>query len=331
METESAIRVQETPAALGREVFVQAVEAAVSAPSMYNSQPWRFRLAGAGLEVWADPSRRLPVADRSGWATRLACGAAAANAQLALAVAGIQVDVRLRPEPDQQDLLVRLVPAGRRPATPGEVGRYAAIPRRHSNRRPFTDTPVPSSARAALRAAAQERGAWLELLVGRAPLALVAEIVAAADGALRRDDAYQRELVDWSRRETGTGHGIPLHAAGFAPAGQDLLAMRDFGGPPRGWQEYESDPLVAVLGTAGDTPDDQLVAGMALQDVLLTATELGLAASLLSQPIEVPAAREQLRLGLGRYAPPQIVARIGYGPPGAPSPRRPVTEVISDT
>ncbi|HKT01502.1 MAG TPA: nitroreductase, partial [Rugosimonospora sp.] len=98
-----------------------------------------------------------------------------------------------------------------------------------------------------------------------------------------------------------------------------------------GGHDFESDPLVAVLGTAGDTPRDQLLAGLAMQDLLLTAVEAGLAASLLSQPIEVPAAREQLRLGLGRYGPPQIVARIGYGTPGTPSPRRPAVEVIDAT
>jgi hypothetical protein len=62
--------------------------------------------------------------------------------------------------------------------------------------------------------------------------------------------------------------------------------------------------------------------------VLLTTTDLGLAASLLSQPIEVPAAREQLRLALGRYGTPQMVLRVGYGQPGAATPRRSVADVI---
>ena len=105
--------------------------------------------------------------------------------------------------------------------------------------------------------------------------------------------------------------------------------MRDFGGPARApGRDFETDPLVAVLGTAGDTTVDQLVAGQALQAVLLTATEHHLAVSLLSQPIEVPAARDRLRKGLGRLGTPQMVLRIGYGRPGFATPRRAVEELI---
>jgi hypothetical protein len=53
-----------------------------------------------------------------------------------------------------------------------------------------------------------------------------------------------------------------------------------------------------------------------------------LAASLLSQPIEVPAAREQLRLALSRYGTPQMVLRIGFGDPGPTTPRRPYERVV---
>ena len=110
---------------------------------------------------------------------------------------------------------------------------------------------------------------------------------------------------------------------------QDLLPPRAFGvrtGHPAA--DFEPEPLVAVLGTPGDTAADQIIAGQALQRVLLTATDAGLAVSLLSQPIEVPAAREQLRLALGRSGTPQMVMRVGYGKPGWPTPRRSIDEVI---
>jgi hypothetical protein len=62
--------------------------------------------------------------------------------------------------------------------------------------------------------------------------------------------------------------------------------------------------------------------------VLLTITDLGLASSMFSQPIEVAPAREQLRLALGRYGTPQMVLRIGYGEPGVHSARRETADVI---
>jgi hypothetical protein len=311
-------------------VFLAAVEAAIRAPSLHNTQPWRFRARDGAMEVLADPARRLPAADPHGWAQRLACGAAVLNARLAFAVAGHPAEVRLRPDPDQPDLLARLVPGRPHPPTPRDKELHAAIPLRHSNRQPFNPEPVPADVRQHLVNAARLEGAWLDLLIGRGPLAVVAEVVRAADTTLVRDPAYRREMQEWSQR-TDTRDGVPASAGGPSPEPQDLLAMRDFGGPPRApGRDFESDPLVAVLGTAGDTLVDQLVAGQALQRVLLTATEHRLAVSMLSQPIEVPAARERLRRGLGRLGTPQMVLRIGYGRPGFPTPRRAVEDVIDE-
>ena len=115
---------------------------------------------------------------------------------------------------------------------------------------------------------------------------------------------------------------MPAAAGGPQGEPQDLLPSRGFGGRDRApGRDFEPEPLVAVLGSAGNTAVDQVVAGQALQRVLLTATDAGLGVSMLSQPIEVPSAREQLRLSLGRFGTPQMVLRIGYGQPGRPTPR----------
>jgi hypothetical protein len=75
---------------------------------------------------------------------------------------------------------------------------------------------------------------------------------------------------------------------------------------------------------------DQLVAGQALQRILLTLTDAGLACSMMSQPIEVPAARDQLRRSLSRSGVPQMALRIGYGRPGSPTARRDLPDVLED-
>jgi nitroreductase len=318
-----------TRPAIDRAHFIGAVEAAILAPSMHNTQPWRFQLVDGTLEVWGDPARQLPVADPHGWGVRLACGAATANAALALAAHGLRTRVEWRPEPSRPYLLARLAAIGTESASPEEVALFRAIPARHTNRHPFTDAAVPAESRSALRAAAAQQGAWLEILVGSQPLELVAEIVRTADRTLRQEPAYTEELASLIGEVAPTGTGVPRYAAGLAPEPGDLLALRDFGGRERGrLVEFEAEPLVAVLGTPGDTGYDHLTAGAALEYTLLTATVHGLAASLLSQPIEVPAARAQLRSGLGRSGMPQLVLRIGYGQPAFATPRRPIAEVI---
>lgn len=310
------------------EQLTAAVRDAVRAPSLHNTQPWRFRLHEGGIEVRVDPLRRLPATDPSGWGARIACGAALFNLRLALAVAGTPASVRLRPYPADPGVVARLVPDVPRRPTPTEQSLYAAIERRFSNRAPFWPDPVPADARWRLGEAARAEQCWLELLIGTTAVNALAEIARSAHRVLERDPAYVTERSTWIRSEPSPD-GVPRAAGGPHSEPQDLLPQRGYGGrnrPPG--RDFEPEPLVAVLGSAGNTATDQVVAGQALQRVLLTATDAGLAASLISQPIEVPGAREALRMSLGRFGTPQMVMRIGYGQPGMGTPRRPVDEVV---
>ncbi|MET7426336.1 hypothetical protein [Dactylosporangium sp. NPDC005555] len=67
-----------------------------------------------------------------------------------------------------------------------------------------------------------------------------------------------------------------------------------------------------------------------LQHLLLLAADLGLTAAMYSQPIEVPAVREELRLALRRAHDPQLVLRFGYAPATCFTNRRPVADVIDE-
>src|SRR5687767_10380929 len=101
--------------------LMRAAAAGVRAPSLCNTQPWLFRLHGGAFEVLADPARQLAVADRAGWAVRLACGAAVYNARLALAAAGTPAESTLRPDPAAPDVVARLTPAPARAPTYAEA------------------------------------------------------------------------------------------------------------------------------------------------------------------------------------------------------------------
>jgi nitroreductase len=306
-----------------------AATAAIRAPSLHNSQPWRFRLRDGAIEVLADRDRQLAVADSAGWAMRIACGAATFNARLALADRGEPAETTLLPHDAGPDVIARLTPAPPRPATYTETALYTAVPHRYSNRKPFWPDPVPSAVRIQLIEAAREEGGWLDLLVGMTALSGFAEIAQSADRVLRRDPEYQAELFGWSHADHALD-GVPVTAGAPAPEAQDLLPHRPFADQRRApGRDFEPEPLVAVLGSAADRPLDQITAGQALQRVLLTITDAGLASSMLSQPIEVPAAREQLRRSLRRSGIPQMAIRIGYGSPGRPTPRRELGDVLA--
>jgi nitroreductase len=316
-----------TGAEYGTAALRRAAEAGVQAPSMHNSQPWLFGLRDGAIEVRVDPDRRLATG-HGGWAARVACGAAVYNARLALAVDGHPALVALHPDPTDRNLVARMMPGRERPATYAETGLFAAIPRRYSNRGPFVPAEVPAEVRTALLDAARTEGAWLELLVGTTALAAFSEIAHSADRVLARDARYQAELAGWTHSDDAPD-GVPVGAGAPLAEPQDVLPQRLFADRRRApGHDYEPEPLVGVLGMAGDRPVDQTAAGQAMQKVLLAATAAGLDTSMISQPIEVPAAREMLRRALGRTGYPQIVLRFGYGTPGHPTRRRNVEDVL---
>ncbi|MEV4535973.1 hypothetical protein AB0J82_19330 [Asanoa sp. NPDC049518] len=109
--------------------------------------------------------------------------------------------------------------------------------------------------------------------------------------------------------------------------------MRDFGlatGAPTATVAFEPEPNLLLLYTTGDTEADWLRAGVALERLLLTATVHGLAATALSQLMEIPRLRDLLA-DTARGMVVQTVLRIGYPvTPARPTPRRPVEETIAE-
>ncbi len=320
------------------DLLTAIVASATRAPSMHNTQPWRFRvrcavphsLEGAVIEVRRDPGRGLPVADPTGWADRIACGAAAYGVRLGIAVHGHRPVTCACPDPSDPDLIATVTAGPARPATPQEHALFAAIGRRRSKRSPFHPVPAAPGSGEKLQAAARAEGAWLEVLDDRRDRAVVARIVRDAQEQLHAVPGYSAELQSWVRPDGPGDDGVPVETAGPSPAPYDLLALRDFGSGPRApGRDFEPDPLVRVLGTDTDHPAAQVHAGMALYRVLLTATADGLSASMLSQPIELSAPRRELRTALHRTVGwPQMVLRLGYGIRPPASPRRPVADVL---
>ncbi|MDW5325948.1 nitroreductase [Plantactinospora sp. KLBMP9567] len=308
----------------------RAVAAAARAPVAERSQPW-LRLRDGAIDVLVPPSRR-PAGDRAGWAARLGGGAGLFNVRLALAVRGRPALVRLRPYRDEPDLLARLHPGPVRVPGPAERGLFAALPYCHVDTGPVVPAPVPPEVRRRLIDAGRTEHGWLDLIVGHAAVAAFAEIEAGAGRVLDRGRADAAAALRWRSGAppsdlptgwsdpAGPGGGRAGPGGGRAGWGSGVPALAEpdresVAGPDQEpSDEPGHEPMVAVLGSPLDTPGDQLRAGQALQRVLLTAAAAGLTACLQAPVIAVPAAREQLRLALGRFGRPQMVLRIGQRP-----------------
>ncbi|MBA4068099.1 MAG: nitroreductase [Isosphaera sp.] len=307
---------------------------AVLAPSSHNTQPWLFRPAGDWVEVLADRTRSLPIADPDGRALVISCGAALGNLRVALRRFGHCGEERDFPDDRQPDLLARVGLGDRHPTTAGDVALFDALPRRRTNRRAFDPRPVPDELLRALVAAAADDGVWVQVVSGEDRRAAVAELVAEGDVAQASDQSFRRELAawmrpNWSRRRDGMpgyAHGLGAVSSLLGPV---VIRTFDWG---RGRAAADrrlslGSPALAVLGTDGDGPEDWLAAGRALATVLLRARAGGVDASFLNQPIEVPGLRARLRALLGTPGHPQLLVRMGYGPAVRATPRRPVSEV----
>lgn len=322
---------QTIPGSMGlvAEQVEAALRAASAAPSPYNSQPWRFRLCPDRIELHADPGRRLPATDPQDQELRLACGAALLNLRLVLESMHIRPLVTLIPDPGRPDLLAVVRYGGRIRPTAATAQLVGVIPLRRTNRRPFLDQSVPRRFVTALAKAAESERCWLHPVEEPWQRAALRQLVLRAHRVQQADPAFLAEFAEQTRR------GISPAVAGPRPEPQDVWTLRDFAGGQGTirvpGKDFEDRPLIVVLSSFYDGPGADLSAGQALQRVLLTATTVGLSGSFLSQPVEVPAVREDLRRLLGGGLTPQAVLRLGYGLPVPRSPRRPLHELLITT
>ncbi|UKY47902.1 Acg family FMN-binding oxidoreductase [Streptomyces inhibens] len=310
---------------------------AVTAPSMHNAQPWRFSYTrhSRTFTLSADLERAMPHADPTTRGMHLGCGAALLNLRVAVAHAGHRTSTILLPDPHAPALLAALRLDDPHGAGDESLpGLHPAIRDRHTSRYPFTERQIPENVRAVLTDAAARQGAQLSFLT-TPHRETVLDLIMHAEGYNRMDADRDAEQRRWTR-DTAAGatvdDGIPDYA--FGPRKRvGSTPVRDFAGrrtlPGRAYADFEKHPQLASLSTAGDTPADWLRAGQALEHVLLLATLQGLVSSFATQAVEWPDLRWILRDPVSGTGHVHMILRLGYGPQGPRTPRRPVDEVLT--
>ncbi|HEX9660473.1 MAG TPA: nitroreductase family protein [Rhodothermales bacterium] len=307
---------------------------AVLAPSSHNSQPWLFRVTGREIGLYADRTRALPVIDPDDRELIMSCGAALFHLRVALHGFGFSPVVRLFPDLSDRDLLAYVHIGERGDADPMWQRLLVAMKHRHTNRSPFEARRIPSHELTALREASCAERVNLSTFSSKEERIPLATLIAEADLTQSKDKGFRRELAAWMHpNRTKSRDGIPGFAMGVSDwltnAGPSVIRTFDWGSGKAAHDQQlaEGSPALAVLTTKSDDSVAWLDAGQALARVLLQATDFGLMASFLNQPIEVDEIRPKVA-GLTGGGFPQVILRLGYGVPVRPTPRRPVREVM---
>ncbi|WP_405111988.1 nitroreductase [Micromonospora sp. NBC_01405] len=323
----------ETPDRALTTALAEAAAMAGHAPSVHNTQPWRWRVLPDALELHVVRERQLSAADPEGRLVALSCGAALHHARVALAAEGWAFVVERISDPSDPALLARLTGLKRAEADPDAMHTVQCMQVRHTDRRPVSDEPVPTPAVDGITKAVAAEGTRLQILNADQVMELAA--AASRAGSVEAEDPQLREeLAYWTSR-TGTGTGLPPEVLP-EQAPQTTVPGRDFGRPgilPVG-QGHDRTAVYGLLFGDEDERDSWLRAGEALSAAWLTATRLGVSMVPLSGVVEVEGTRQALRQVLAGMGYPYLVLRMGIADPahaGPPHTPRLPTEQVVDT
>jgi nitroreductase len=303
-------------------------QAVAQAPSVHNIQPWVLELHERSVLLFERWDVLLPHHDPKGRDRLLSCGAALTNLELAMRHLGWETDTTLFPDPGHGDQVATVSAVRRRQPTETERERYDAITQRRSQRFAFDGEPLSVGEIRLIEHALLGHRVGVRRVAGKDEAGVIAGLVEHAATVLRHDHGYLRELRSLTVDRGSARVGIP----------PDRIGHGLFGGlVHRGDRVPDHDVLtsriasecVLIVETVDDTKWDHVLAGAAIQRAWLAATHLGLAASLLTQPLQLAEVRAGLSEQLRLPGFPAALLRVGRSrrAPKA-SPRRSFVDVV---
>lgn len=316
-------------------VVEMLVELACRAPSVHNSQPWRWTYSAHGLDLYTDRSRLLGVIDPTERQMVMSCGAALDHLHKAAAALRWTTDIDLLPTPGAQDHLARVRFVHDAHPRSKDFDLLSAINRRYSDRRAFGPVPGNRVPTRYLGSSAERYGTEMTILSAESKQTLAKASTMSA--SIRKYDAtYQAEIRWWAGHSFRSG-GIPPEALTDRADASRVQVGRQFPEPHRVGRAVAQEPVedestVVLLGTASDERLDWLNCGRAMSSFLLAATADGLATCPLTHMTEQSGSRHLVESLSPRDGVAQVLIRIGTAMVGSPpprTPRHPVPSVLS--
>ncbi|WP_406230353.1 Acg family FMN-binding oxidoreductase [Nocardia sp. NBC_01009] len=313
--------------------MLAAIRLAGRAPSVHNTQPWRWVFDGTRLHLYGDIDRCLTSADPNARQLVISCGAALHHARTAFAAHGWHTDTVRMPDPAQPWHLAAIDfrPWPDPPA--GIAERARAIDHRYTDRLPMLEPDGFARILPELRMLTSPHDIELDVLDDDARQ----RVAAASDhsSATRQYDMmYQTELQWWAGHHD-MPEGVPPNALPSDAESAHVDVARTFPSVPHSTRRAALDDRsrLVVLSSASESKPAWLHTGEALSAVLLACTAAGLATCALTHITELPTGRTTIAGFLPHPALPQVVIRVGTSPDDTeppPTPRRPVADVYTE-
>lgn len=324
-------------AGLSGSTIENAVRLAARAPSLHNSQPWRWQFDGEVLRLFAVPERMLTTTDPGGRQMLISCGATLGHMRAALAAAGRQPSVARFPDPGNGAHLANITFEHSAVVTDTDRARAEAIDRRYTDRLPFGPPPGWPEFEPVLRAAAESAGTTVDILPEESHPAL-ADATRMTGARRRYDSNYHAELHWWTGHVIG-GAGVPKTSLVSPREHEQVDIGRRFPTASAAAGETgENSPdhaEVLIVSTSGDTPEEHVRSGETLSALLLESTLAGYATCPLTHLTEIPDSRRAVGQLIGGNQLPQVLVRVGAPPhrdrPPERTPRLPLGDILSTT
>ncbi|WP_433716022.1 Acg family FMN-binding oxidoreductase [Nocardia sp. CA-084685] len=329
MTDSSASSVRSVP---DHQTTLAAMRLASRAPSLHNTQPWRWVFDGVRLHLYRDDDRLLTSADPLGRQLVISCGAMLHHVRTAFGAKGWHTDTTRLPDSHRTDYLavIEFRPWPEPPA--GVLVRARAIDRRRTDRLPmYAPTDLAQFLHAA-RMLVTPHDLELDLLDDSAHQKLAA--ASEHTTTVRRYDMeYQAELHWWAGH-SGDPEGVPREALASDAEFARVSVGRTFPSAPHSARrgDLEDNARLLVLSSPRESVTAWLHTGEALSALLLECTTAGLASCPMTHITEMPSAREIIESMLPRPGIPQVVIRVGTAPDEPetpPTPRRPLTDILT--
>ena len=315
------------------EVIRRALRLACRAPSLHNSQPWRWEVDGSRVHLFLDRNRILYSTDRAGREAIISCGAVLDHFRISMAAAGWTANVDRLPSVNDPNHLASIDFTRMEFVTYAHRRRAEAISLRRTDRLPFTPPAEWTSFEARLRSAVHIDAVRLDVLPDDARGELK-EASKLTESLRLYDSSYHTELGWWTAPYEAS-EGIPYGSLLAEDERERVDVGRTFPGAHHQGQRPDLPAdysKVVVLSTGGDSHMDALNCGEVLSSVLLECTLGGLATCTLTHITELSASRHLIAMLIEQDSTPQVLIRVGVAPgdesvPPA-TPRRPLEDVL---